>query len=167
MIWLWIHYLFANSLWFENEFTIFSANSIWILFVSRMHCKNTSFFRKITLNSLSVQQLHYEFKVFYAIRLWVPFHFSNLLWINYKSIIYFAISQCIYFFWRIHYRFFCLSLIYYGVHSMDSLSFWLLNVGFSIFFVDYKCIFYVLRKLIMGPLLFSRIDFESTIRSTN
>ena len=82
LIWLWVHYLFrdliihrfANSLWFDYEFTILFAYSIWILVVSRILCKNTSFFTKslsilytfhiFTMNLLSFSRLDYEFTIF-------------------------------------------------------------------------------------------------------
>ena len=96
LIWLWINYLFANSLYFDYEFTIslqilydltihsfsfgeFTMIWLWIHFFSRVHSD-------LIMIPLSFSRFDYEFPFFREvtmIRQLVHYLFASSLWFDY------------------------------------------------------------------------------------
>ena len=69
---LWIHYLF-RKLTFHYLWN-FSLNS---LYFSRIHLEST-LFRKITMDSLSPSQFHYEVTIFFTNSIWIHYFIPKI-----------------------------------------------------------------------------------------
>ena len=157
-----------NSFWIPYlvfDFIIFVANWLRILYLLRECTLSSHFFRECTLNSISSSRINYQFTVFFAISLWIPFEF-NSLWIYYlfrgstfnSLLIQFAMN------WpsisRIHFKF-----------PLNSIRY-----EFTIYFANSLWIHFLFREFTFNSLWIrfalnspsiSRIHFEFPIFSAN
>jgi len=171
MIWLLIHYLLMNSLWFDYESTIGYPTSLWIYcLLFRDSTMKSLSISSLTLSSLSISRKDYELtirdltKTIFLANLQLTLLFEIWLWLHYQ----FPDSTMCYLFRkyilnsicfsRIHYEFIICSRIYY--------------VDFSIYIsiFDYESTINFLMTmnaidLIMSSIVITRFDFEFIIRS--
>ena len=139
-----VHYCF-------REFTLNrSAISLWI------YCPSL-FLYDLTMNPLSVTQLHYKFTVFIAIWRWIHFLFANSLLIDIE----FTISS------RIHYLFRELTINSLSFREFSMIWLWIHYLFANSLWFDYEfTIFWRIHSdLTMNPLSFSRFDYEFTFFS--
>ena len=94
------------------------------------------------MKPLSVPQLHHEFTVFFAVRLWINYLFANSLWIDYEFTLNILIRLC----------------IYYRFDEIIMNSLWFTQIHFE--FTIYSSFF---REFTMRLLSIPRFEYEVTI----
>ena len=122
------------------------------------------------MNPLSDPQLHYEFTVFFAIRLWIHYLFANLLWIDYEFTVNILIRLWIYYrfdeiiinsswFTQIYFDFTILPANSLLINHLFANSLWAYFL-----FRDSTMKSLSISSLALSSLSISRIDYELTIR---